>query len=339
MSTTESPFTAPTRFNIVALETVFTPLPQLSVPTPHTLSITTYDRTNTAELPQRIKDADILIVTTIALSADTLSAQVCPKLKLIAAMAAGTDSIDLAACAKRGISVLSSPNCNNDAVAEHAIALYFATRRNILPTMRGLLAGEWPQRGSMMRTAYAAGKPPRACRDETVAIVGYGAVGKRVGELCTALGMKIIVAARKGMPASGAKVTFDDALKTASVVFVCCPRTPETLDLLLEPEFASMPQDAVLVNVARGGIVSEDALLKALQFGDIAGAGVDVFATEPASSKTSPLLGSHVEGLNLVVTPHIAWVGGETTANYQRVLQENINGFIVGSVAQDRIKA
>ncbi|KPM45145.1 hypothetical protein AK830_g1319 [Neonectria ditissima] len=334
-----SSFTSPTHFNIVALETFFTPMPTLSVPSPHTFSLTTYDKTIAAEVPARITDADILITTSVALRAETLSAQVCPRLKLIVVIAAGTDTTDLDACARRGIRVLSCPNCNKDAVAEHAIALYFAVRRSIMPTMRGLLADEWPQRGSLMRSVFMAERPPRACRDETVAIVGNGAVGKRVSELCTALGMQVVVAARKGASASEGKVAFDVALKTATVVFVCCPRTPETMNLLSGPEFVAMPQDAVLVNVSRGGVVDEGALLTALKQGDIGGASVDVFAMEPASSKTSPLLTEEVKELNLVLTPHMAWVGGETTANYHKVLQENIDGFILGTVQEERVRA
>lgn len=126
---------------------------------------------------------------------------------------------------------------------------------------------------------------------------------------------------------------------TASVVAVCCPRTPETVDLFSETEFAMMLEDAVLVNVSRGGVVNENALLNALKSGQVTGAGVDVFDKEPASAETSPLLGSGAQGLNLVVTPHTAWVNADTTVNYQRVLQENIAGFIVGNIQEDRVKA
>lgn len=332
-------FTSPTHFNIVALETFFTPLPQVSIPSPHTFTVTTYDRTTVAEIPYRIRDADVLITTTLPLRAESLSAEVSPRLKLIAVMAAGTDSVDLAACTRRGIRVLSSPNCNSDAVAEHAVALYFATRRGIISTLGGLLSGEWSRKGSMMRTVYAAGKPPRGCRDEIAAIIGYGAVGKRAAKLFAALGMKVVIATRKGAPAAGDKITFEEALKTASVIVTCCPRTPETVGLLSEAEFAMMLEDAVLVNVSRGGVVDEDALFRALKNGQIAGAGVDVFDKEPASPETSPLLASDAQGLNLVVTPHTAWVGLDTTANYQRVLQENLQGFIVGCVEGDRVRA
>ncbi|KAI1372067.1 glycerate dehydrogenase [Hypoxylon crocopeplum] len=330
----------PRHFNIVALETFFTPIPPLVVPSPHTFTLTEYTRSTVEEIPSRIKDADIVITTTVPLRAEALSPEICPKLKLIAVMASGTDSIDLVACAARGIRVLNSPGCNVDAVAEHAVALYFTVRRSIFPTMRDLRAGEWPRRGTLMTRVYVAGQPPRACRDETVAIVGYGGVGQKVARLLGGLGMKVLVAGRKGSPtAPEGRVPFEEALKRATVMVLCCPRSPATLNLLSEPEFAQMREDVVLVNVARGGIVDEAALLKALKEGQIAGAGVDVFGQEPASPETSPLLGDGVEELNLVATPHTAWIAIDTTANYQRVLQENIDSFIRGNVEEMRNKA
>lgn len=330
---------SPTHFNIVALETFFAPLPDITLPTPHTFSLATYDRTTLSEVPERIKNADILITTTLPLRGNSLSPEVSPRLKLITVMAAGTDSIDLAACVQRGIRVLNSPDCNSDAVSEHSVALYFAARRCIVPTMSGLVAGEWPRRGSLMRSAFAAGKPPRGCRDETVAIVGFGAVGRRAAKLYERLGMRVIVAARKGAPASDGRIAFEDAIKMATVVVLCCPRTPGTTNLLSKTEFGMMQDEAVLVNVSRGGVVDEVALFNALKDGQIAGAGVDVFDVEPASAETSPLIESSAQALNLVVTPHSAWVGGDTTANYQRVLQENLAGFIQGQVWKDRVKA
>lgn len=328
-------------FNVVALETFFTPLPELTVPSPHTLTITPYHRTTVTEIPDRIRDADILITTTIPLGAETLSPETAPNLKLIAVMASGTDSIDLDACRRRDVRVLNSPGCNVGAVAEHAVALYFATRRSIVPTMKDLRAGQWPKQGTLMRRAYAAGQSPRGCRDETVAIFGYGAVGKRAEALLTGLGMKVIVAARKngGEIKGSGRVAFQQALSEATVLLFCCPQTPETIGMISQPELDKLRPDALIINVARGGIVDEAALLKALQDGKIAGAAVDVFDKEPASPESSVLLGSGLDDLNLVVTPHTAWVGMDTTTNYQRVLQENINDFIQGNIVQDRIRA
>lgn len=326
-------------FNIVALETFFTPLPKLTVPAPHTFSVTQYPRTAVAEIPERIKDADIIVTTILPIRENTLSEEITPKLKLIAVQASGTDSVDLAACARRGIRVLNSPNCNVDAVAEHAVALYFAARRSIVPTMKELRAGEWPKRKTLMKTAFVAGSSPRSCRQETAVIIGHGGVGRQIEHLLSTLGMKVVIAGRKNGSTAPGRVEFDQALRDATVIVLCCPRTPETLGMISTAEFDKMRPDAILVNVARGGIVVEDALLKALQDGKIAGAGVDVFDTEPASPETSVLLETEADGVNLVVTPHTAWVALDTTANYQRVLQENIDAFIEDKLPEERLKA
>lgn len=126
----------------------------------------------------------------------------------------------------------------------------------------------------------------------------------------------------------------------ATVLVLCCPRTPDTLNMISESQLATMRADAVVVNVARGGIVAEEALLAALREGKIAGAAVDVFDTEPAGPETSLLLKPDaVQGLNLVTTPHTAWIGMDTNLNLQRVLQENIDGFLVGKVMEERVRA
>lgn len=332
---------SPKHFNIVALETFFTPLPKLTVPSPHSLSVTEYNRTTAPEIAERIKDANILITTTLPLRKESLSPEVCPDLQLIAVLASGTDSVDLEACKQRGILVLNSPGCNVDAVAEHAVGLYFATRRSMVPTMKDLRGGEWPRRGTLMRRTFVAGHSPRGCQDETAAIIGYGAVGRKVESLLTSLGMKILISGRKH-GASGTmsgRVTFDQAIREATVLVFCCPRTPETIGMMSKPEFDKMRSDAIIVNVARGGIINEEDLLKALKDGIIAGAAVDVFAREPAGPDNSVLLGPDLDDLNLVVTPHTAWVGMNTTANYQRVLQENIDGYINDSIPKDRVSA
>lgn len=328
-------FSSATHFNIVALETVFTPLPKLTVPAPHTFTLTEHHKTPIDQIPERIKDADVLITTTIPLRAANLSPEISPKLKLIVALAAGTDSIDLGVCKSRGIKVLNSPNCNSDSVAEHALALYFTLRRSVIPSMAELRAGTWPKRGTIMHTVYAAGEPPKSCRDETAVIVGYGNVGRKVSELLRQVGMTVIVAGRKGaFPVQEGRVEFEEAIAKATVLVLCCPRSTDTLNLLTEREFGLMRRDALLINVSRGGVVNEHQLLAALRGGLIAGAGVDVFEKEPASPETSPLLSAEVleQRLNLVTTPHTAWIGQQTTANYQKLLQKNLDAFILGTL-------
>ncbi|KAL1897959.1 hypothetical protein Sste5346_003811 [Sporothrix stenoceras] len=338
-----APTNLPQHLNIVALETVFTGLPAITLPPPYTFSLTIYERTHPDQVGQRLKDADIAIVTTVLIQAAALDPAITPRLRMITAMVAGTDSIDLPLCRARGIRVLNAHGCNVDAVAEHAVGLYFACRRKMVPSMQQLHQNLWPERGTIIHSVLINGLAARSCRDETVAILGYGGVGQRVATLLKALGMNVIVAGRKGHDtAAESRVPFLEALKVASVVVLCCPLTDDTRNLLSTAEFAAIKEaDCVVINVARGGVVDEGALLKALHSGQIGGAGVDVFAVEPAGPEVSPLLTPEVaaSGLNLVVTPHTAWLGAQTKANQHRMLLENLQGFITGNMNPERIRA
>ncbi|CAJ2513161.1 Uu.00g012800.m01.CDS01 [Anthostomella pinea] len=327
-----------THHTIVALETFFCPLPDLQLPAPHTCEVREYTRTkpDINEIAERIRDANIVIMTTLPLGAKVLSADVSPHLKVIAVVASGTDSVDLAACRARGIVVANTPHCNATAVAEHAIASYFAARRSIALTHTLTRSGEWPRRGTLLRTLNGPdGNPPRTCRDEVLGIVGYGAVGRKIESTAQALGMKTLIAARKGVAPSyseggggGGRTPFETILAEASVIVLCLPRSPETLNLISDAELAGMRSCAVLVNVSRGGIVDEAALVKALRRGTIAGAAADVYLEEPAGPESSPLLVPDTADLNLVTTPHVAWCAADTNDNYNRALMENLAGWL-----------
>jgi glycerate dehydrogenase len=317
---------------IVALETLYVPLPRkFSVPEGHTYEIVEYTRTKPSEIPDRIRDADIIVMTIIPLSAEHLSEAVAPKLKMIAVTASGTDSVDMAACKKRGIHVANSPHCNETAVAEHVIALYFATRRSV-PLVNSLTrAGEWSKRRTLMKSLDGPhGKPPMGVNSEVMGIIGYGSVGKKVESIAKALGMAVLISARKGQPAGGDRTDFDTVIKGSSVLVLCLPRSPETLNTISNTELDAMPRYSILINVSRGGIVDEEALVVALKAGKIAGAATDVFASEPAGPENSPLFAPGTEELNLVTTPHVAWYAEDTNYNYNETLKKNILSWIEG---------
>ncbi|ERT00276.1 hypothetical protein HMPREF1624_03647 [Sporothrix schenckii ATCC 58251] len=344
----------PQHLKIVALETFFTPLPPLIIPKPYTYTLTEYERTTADQVAERIQDADIVITTVVPIRAAALSAANAPRLRLVAVMASGVDAVDLAACAARGIRVLNSPNCNSISVAEHVVSLYLAARRSLFPVQRALGRGDWSHMGGIMMRAYTAGAPPRSCYDETVGIIGYGGVGQAAAQLFGALGMKVIVSGRRGETAAPTttttttatqqrnsdRVPFDEVIQRASVLVVCCPLVPDTKNLIGAAEFAKMQPDTILINVARGGIVGEQALVDALRARRIGGAGVDVFDHEPATPESSPLVAAAAtEDLNLIITGHTAWVSASTRANYQRVVQENVERFLRGTADADRTKA
>ncbi|KAI2607004.1 uncharacterized protein GGS25DRAFT_532251 [Hypoxylon fragiforme] len=334
-----SPPTPPsqTHHTIVALETFFVPIPPLTLPPGHTYTLHTYPTTTPSQIASRIRPASILILSIAPLTAALLSPSATPHLQLVALVASGTDNVDLAACRARRVAVCNTPDANAAAVAEHALALYFATRRSLVLSHNLLAAGRWPERRTLQGVLDAPdGRPPRTARGETLGIVGFGAVGRLLGESAGALGMRVLVSARKGEAEGkedgvdireGGRTPFRTLLRTCSVIALCLPRTPATLNLISAPELSLMPPHAILINISRGGIVDEGAVVAALRGRRIAGYGTDVYALEPAGPHNSPLVAAGLRGeeeLNLVTTPHVAWCAEDTVANFHKKLRENV---------------
>ncbi len=232
---------SPTHHKVVALEGYITPIPDLTpaMPPGHTFALSLYESTaHTDEAVQpRVADAEILLLTVSPISAATLSPAVTPNLKLIAVMASGYDVVDVAACRARGIVVSNSPACNVDTVAEHSMGLYFAVRRNISRTQGLIRKGAWVTRAGMaveMNTPNS--NLPPSVKDEVVGILGYGGVGKRIAALCQAIGMKtVLVGGRKGHEAQEGRVSFDEVIRNASVLFLCLSSCPSKLPMSKMP--------------------------------------------------------------------------------------------------------
>ncbi|KAI0111700.1 D-isomer specific 2-hydroxyacid dehydrogenase [Daldinia grandis] len=318
-----------THYVVVALEASIVPVPPLDLPAPHTYELRQYGRTRPEEVAERVKDADVVIVTIVQLKADVLRPEMTPRLKMVAVVASGTDCVDLAACRARGIVVGNTPHCNTVSVAEHVVALYFATRRSVALIHTMVQSGEW-RKGMLHNTLNSPdGRAPRTCRDETLGIIGYGAVGKVLKSTAKSLGMRVLISGRKGVSTvPEGRTPFDTLIRESSVIVLCLPRSPETMNLVSNAELGAMKPYAVIVNVSRGGIVDEKALVAALKSRKIAGYGTDVYEQEPANPDNSPLVGPDVAGLNIVTTPHVAWCAGDTISNYNRATKENIAGWL-----------
>ncbi|KAF2651713.1 glycerate dehydrogenase [Lophiostoma macrostomum CBS 122681] len=330
--------------HIVALERIHQPLPaSFSFPPGHSYTLTVHEAPDASKLRARVAPATILIVTTVKLSAEILAADVTPHLQYVAVMATGTDPVDLEACKARGIRVTNSPSANLDSVSEHALSLYFAARRRtaLLDRLTRSVPSEWKAKKSLSGALrFADGSPPLTCKDEVMGIIGYGPLGKRIAGLGRALGMQVLIASRKNtqlnrvLPSTDldhSRVPFEDVLRESTVLVLSLPRTPETVNLLSTPEFETMSPYAVLVNVARGGIVDEAAVLKALQDGQIAGYGTDVFEKEPAEGPDECVLFSEeAKALNITVSPHLAWFAGTTLTNLSRILKETVEAWVAG---------
>ncbi|WP_207225643.1 hydroxyacid dehydrogenase [Blastococcus saxobsidens] len=223
-----------------------------------------------------------------------------PRLLALASTGAGYDYIDVDACTSAGVIVCHQGGTNREAVAEHALGLMLALSKRIAITDRALRRGE-PIDRFELRANDIAGK--------TLGIVGLGAIGSRVAELCAGLfGMRVLafdpyVDAATARDRHAEKVNLDNLLQQADVVSVHCPRTSETMGMLGAEQFALMRPTAYFVSTARGGVHDEEALAGALRDGRIAGAGVDVFLTEPPPAD-HPLLQLD----SVIATPHIAGV-------------------------------
>lgn len=318
---------------------LFDPPHVFTAPPGITLTQEHHSTTTPDQLHARIRDATIIVLCYTRIDAEALSEAVSPKLKLVAITAVGTDSVDLEACRKRGIRVTNCPGSNVEAVSNHVMALYFAARRNIVRMDRATKIGTWVKFRSSLSDGMAdrEGNWCLTCDEEVMGILGYGYVGKRVAQMAQALGMKVLVAGRKGEAAPSTnddtdiqRTAFDEVLKRSTVLVIAVPRIPETMNMISTAEFAKMSCKTVLVNVARGGIVDEVALLQALKDRTIHGAAMDVFTVEPASAETSPLLAEGADDLNLTASPHLAWNADKTAKNYARMSPENVMNFLLG---------
>ena len=230
---------------------LFDPPHQFAAPPGITLTQEHHPTTTPEQLHDRIRDATIIVLSYTRIDAEALSEAVSPRLKLIAVTAVGTDSVDLEACRKRGIRVTNCPGSNVEAVSNHVMALYFAARRNIVRMDRATKIGTWVKFRSSLSDGMADrdGNWCLTCDEEVMGILGYGYVGKRVAQMAQALGMKVLVAGRKGEESPPTNVSrggiVDEAallqaLKDRTIhgaatdVFTIEPASAETSPLLAE---------------------------------------------------------------------------------------------------------
>lgn len=250
-----------------------------------------------------------------------------PSLAMISKMGAGVDSVDLAAATERNITVMTAGDANADATAEMTIALILSMRRDVVRLDARLKAGIW-DRGPYRATEL---------RGQTLGIVGLGRIGRRVGEMARALGMKVIASGRPGAVASGqggfAILPLDQLLAESDIVSLHCPMDASNRGFLNRDAIARMKPGALLVNTARGGLLNEADVAEALVSGRLGGAALDTLAVEPALAH-NPLLTAP----NTIITPHIA---AETEATMERIAvmgAENVvNWFSRREILVDRL--
>lgn len=282
-----------------------------------------YPTTTPEQVLERLAGVSIAITNRVRFDADTIAR--LPDLKLIAVSATGYECIDVAACRRAGVTVTNVRDWSTPAVAEHAFAMMLTIRRQLLVYRQALEAGEW-QRSHF----YGVLKDtlPQDLYGATLAIVGYGALGKRLARLGQAFDMQVLIAEHKGLAPRDGRVSFDDALARADVLCIACPISEATRNLIDAAELARMKPTATLINTARGGIVNEQALAAALRDGRLGGAGIDSLAVEPPRDG-HPLLDLRLP--NLVMTPHMAFASDSTLARLAEQLLCTVEAFVAGA--------
>lgn len=258
-------------------------------------------------LDRALENADVLLHVLHPVTAAMFSR--APNLKLVQKIGVGLDAIDLDAAAAQNIAVCNMPGTNTQAVVELTLGLMLSILRNI------------PELDHRLRTDAVWDLPPEAqgrfgeIAGKVVGLVGYGQVARRLAIVLDALGATVLVHGRQPCrPETGTFASKAELLERADIISLHIPGTPETHHWIDAFAIKGMKQGAIIINTARGTIIDEAALLDALASGHLAGAGLDVFESEPLR-KGSPILTAP----NLVVLPHVAWLTRETL---KRSLQE-----------------
>ncbi|TDD69572.1 NAD(P)-dependent oxidoreductase [Actinomadura rubrisoli] len=258
----------------------------------------------------------------LALDADAVAA--APDLVFVQMPSVGTDSIDVAALSAAGIPVANTAGANARAVAEWAVGAAFALCRHLVYGDRGVRAGEWPQLEVLARGT-------REIHSQRVGIVGFGAIGAEAARLFQALGCAVSYWTRRPRPeASATYRELDDLVATSDILVLALPLTGETRGLIGPERLTLLPDNALLVNVARGGIAPDDAVLAALESGRLAGAALDVFDQEPLT--TDHPLRAHE---SVLLSPHTAGGTAQSQLNIVAMVRDNVTAAVEGREVQN----
>lgn len=287
---------------------------------------TEYPKTAPDELVERLRGATIAIVNKVPLPAAAVDA--LPELKMIAVAATGTNIVDLDACRRRGIVVSNIRGYAAHTVPEHVFSLLLALSRNLFAWRETVQAGRWQQSDQFCLFDH----PIRDLHGATLGVIGSGSLGNGVVRLAEAFGMRVLRAEHRAAAVVRPGYTaFAEVLAAADAISLHCPLNDETRGLIGEAELRAMKPTAMLINTARGGIVDEAALIRALREGWIAGAGFDVITAEPPPAG-HPMVDPALLALpNFLLTPHVAWASRPAMQALADQLIDNIEAFVAGN--------
>lgn len=296
----------------------------LTLTTPHGLS----DYQVYAQTPndpkiiiERCQDADIVITNKVELTAEIIAQ--LPKLKLIQLTATGMNNVDKDACDKHGITIKNVAGYAVKSVPEHTFMLILSAMRAARHYHHEVVKGDWQKDGRFC----LLDTPLIDLEGKTLGIIGYGTIGKRVGEIAKVFGMTVLIAEHQNKPPRNSDYSaFDDVLAHSDVITLHCPLTEQTQHLVNADSIAKMTKKPLIINVARGGVVDSQAVADAVTQGKLLGYGADVFEHEPIKDN-DPLL-TLKDHPRVIFTPHNAWGSINAQLNLWDILCQQVQEFI-----------
>ena len=283
---------------------------------------TIHERTPADQIIPRLAEVEIAITNKVPFSRETIAA--LPKLRFIGVTATGFNIIDAASAKERRVIVTNVPTYGTRSVAQHTFALLLELTQHAGHHAQTVRDGRWAKSIDWCYSDH----PLIELDGLTMGIIGFGRIGRAVGELAQAFGMKVLTnvsSRRKEAPQNVSVVELDHLFANSDVVSLHCPLTPDTKDMVNAARLARMKPSAFLLNTSRGPLIDEAALADALNAGRIAGAGLDVLSVEPPKVG-NPLLTAK----NCLITPHNAWATRAARARLMEVAVANVKAFIEG---------
>ncbi len=284
---------------------------------------TVYPNCLASQVAERIASADIVLINKAPILAPQIES--ASELKLISIFATGTNIIDLNAARARGIVVSNAIGYGTGSVVQHVWSLILALTTNLDGYRKAAMDGSWEESDFFCVMDFSV----RELQGKVIGIVGAGELGSGVAKIAEAFGMRVVFAALPGRSYSpqANRIPFKDLLTKADIVSLHCPLTKDTAGLISTEELGLMKDSAILINTARGALVDEHALKKALQERTIAGAATDVLSVEPPVDG-NVLLDESIP--NLIITPHVAWIAHESRQRLVDQVAGNVEAFLEG---------
>ncbi len=280
-----------------------------------------YERTFQEDVISRCENAQVVITNKVKITEDHLRA--LPMLNLIVVAATGYNNIDIHTCVARGVTVCNVRGYSTEAVVQHTFSLILSLRNRVEYYHNQVKKGRWLQSGDFSFYDHSISE----LNGQTMGIVGYGNIGKRVADVAAIFGMKVIVYTRspqKVMKHLHRLVELEELFRRSDVISLHLPLNNDSDGIISSASLGLMKSTAILINTSRGGLVIEDDLAEALKSGKITGAGIDTLPEEPPES--SPLFGLD----NCLVTPHMAWATVQSRQALLDGIIQNIKAFQSG---------